>query len=839
MDEQVKLRGFRIELGEIEAVLARQPGVGQVVAVLHASPAGERCLIAYWTAAAAGAGAGAGGAGGAGGDGEAADAVALRACASRALPAYMIPTAFVRLDEVPLTPAGKVDRRRLAALAPPAAGAQSAAVAARGPLEQGIAEAYAELLGLQAAGAHDDFFALGGHSLLATRLVSRIRDTFAVELSLADVFEAPSVAGLAACVERLRGAGGRAVAGPLRAAPRHGALPLSFAQNPLWLIAKKGGGAGYHQRLELALHGPLDRHALQRALDAVVARHETLRTRFLTEGGNPRQVVDAPCSLPLHVIDRGDVAALARGSEQARVRALRDTTAEDGRRPFDLERGPLVRAALLRFADDDAVLVLSFHHIVADGWSYQLLAREVAAHYRAFTTGAAPGLPPLPVQYADFAVWQRGWMTDEALAGQLRTWRRQLAGSPPVLELPADRPRPAVQSFAGAACRIDLGRALRDDLAALAREQHATLAMTCLAAFQALLSRVSGQAQVVVGSPVANRTRVELEGLIGFFVNSLVLRADLSGDPEFVELLARVRATSLLAYDNQDLPFERLVDAVGGARDPGRTPLFQVVFAMNAQDAVEFDGGDVRMRLLDTEVSVTRFDLELHLFDGPAGLLATLVYATALFDEASARRLLRQYATLLAAVVATPHAPVSRLPLLGDAERRLALSDADGPVVDVPGSGRVHQLVEEQARRRPGVPAAVHGSTSLDYAELNARANRVARVLRRMGARRDMLVGLCVGRGVELVVGLLGILKSGAAYVPLDPAYPAERLAFMLQDAGVSLLVTEAGLLASLPAHGAEVLCLDGDRARLAAESGDDLDARVERQQGHRQVILR
>jgi amino acid adenylation domain-containing protein/non-ribosomal peptide synthase protein (TIGR01720 family) len=799
-DEQVKLRGFRIELGEIESVLAAQPGVRLAAALVHGAAPDERRLAAFFVPRAG-----------------LRPAVAdLREALRARLPGYMVPASLVELEELPLTPAGKLDRRRLAALVPAQGGGQ-ARVAPRGPLEEGVAGIFRELLRVDHAGAHDDFFALGGHSLLATRLVSRIRATFAVELPLGAVFAAPTVAGVARSIAELRGQGRAAAAGPIPRVPRTGDLPLSFAQHRLWLLDQMGAGAGYHMRLELALTGPLDVAALGRALDALVARHETLRTRFPVVGGQPRQLIEPAGHVPLALHDR---TQLPVGQLPG---ALRDHAAQDARRPFDLAQGPLFRAAVLRLAGNEAVLVLSFHHIVADGWSYELLAREVAALYHGCVTGAPPDVPPLPVQYADFAAWQREWLAGGALEKQLQFWKRQLAGGVEALQLPTDRPRPPVQSFAGAAQRLVLGRELRDALAALAREHDATLAMVCLAAFQALLARYSGQPVVVVGSPIANRTLAELEGLVGFFVNSLVLRADLSGDPEFRELLRQVRASSLAAYDHQDLPFERLVEELAPERDPSRTPLFQVVFAMHLRDELELGGpGQLRVRMLAPEVSVTRFDLELHLFEGPEGLEATLVHSTALFDPATIARLAGHYRNLLQGVVADPSTRVSALPLLSEDERRAELVGWNETDVAVPGPGVLHELVEAQARVRPDATAVVFHERSLSYAELNARANQVARALRALGARRDTLVGLCVRRGEHLVVGLLGILKSGAAYVPLDPAYPSARLAFMLEDAGIELLVTQQDLLDGLPTHRARVLCLDRDRAQLEAQAADD-----------------
>jgi amino acid adenylation domain-containing protein len=795
LDGQVKLRGFRIELGEIEAVLGEQPQVAEAAVLLREDRAGDPRLVAYVTAR----------------DPVAGVALdALRAGLLARLPEYMVPAVFVVLDELPRTPNRKVDRRALPA--PDGARRSSAAlIPPRTALEREVAAIWAGLLGLDAVGLRDDFFALGGHSLLATQLVSRLRDRLGVEVPLARVFETPTLEGLCPWIEAER-------AGPPRAAlpapvpvPRGDDLPLSFAQQRLWFLDQMGAGAAYAVPLALQWSGRLDRDALRHALSALVERHESLRTRFPVVEGRPRQVIAPPFELRLDVSDLTPLDAPARERERARL------AAEEAERPFDLAAGPLIRARLAVLGPAEHVLLLTLHHVICDGWSLGVLFRELAELYRAACEGRAPELPALAVQYADFAVWQRQALAGDALAAQLLYWKRRLGSDLTTLELAADRRRPAAQSFAGACWRFRLGDELTGALESLARAEGVTLAMLLLGAFGALLARDSGQEDVAVGSPIANRTRSELEPLIGFFANSLVLRLDLSGDPAFRELVRRVQRISLDAYAHQDLPFERLVDELQPERSLGHNPLFQVVFAM--QDAVPAPAAlpDVTLAPLAPVVTRTRTDLELHLRPVDGGLEGLLVYATDLFDESTVARLARRYASILAGAVADPACRLSRLPVLEDDERRRILRTWNETAMPFAADACLHELIEQRAAEAPGSTALVHGSETLSYGELDERANRVAHALRAMGVGHDRLVGLCLERGTAMIVGLLGILKAGGAWLPLDPGYPRERLAFMLADSGAAVLVTTAALAQRLPAHGAALLCLDRDAERIAA----------------------
>ncbi len=798
MDQQVKVRGFRIEPGEIEAVLRAHPAVGEAVVAARAEGSDGVRLVAYHLAA----------------EGAARpEAAELRAWLRERLPDYMVPSAFVALDAFPLTGSGKLDRR---ALPEPAAEAVASpeSVPPSTPVEEILAGIWTQVLGAERVGVHDDFFALGGHSLLGTQVLSRIRVAFEVELPLRALFEEPTIAALAARIEALRGDGAPRVAPPIRRAPRDAVLPLSFGQQRLWVVDRlEPGSAAYNMAGALRLRGALDTAALRAGLDELVRRHETLRTTFAEQGGAPVQVVHPAAAVPLPVLD---LRALPAGTREAEAERL---AGAEALRPFDLARGPLLRCALLRLDPDDHVLCVTLHHVVSDGWSVDVLVRELSALYAAFSQGAPSPLAELPVQYADFAAWQREWLSGDVLEAQIGFWKEQLGGTPPLLEVPADHPRAMGQSAHAGSHGFVLSPAVSEGLRALSRREGATLFMTLLAGWQALLGRYAGQDDVVVGSPVAGRTRVETEGLIGFFVNMLALRGDLSGDPTWRELLGRTRETALGAFAHQDLPFERLVEELGVERSLAHTPVFQVTFALNraAAAAGRLRLGEVEQTPFGAGAVAAKYELELALADTGGALGGELVYRTALFEPATAARLAGHLELLLEAMTAEPARRIREVPLLSEAERRQLESWNDTGVPYPPSC--VHDLVSAQAARTPEAPAVVFGEEMVSYAELEQRANRLANHLRRLGVRPGDRVGICLERSPELPVALLAVLRAGAAYVPLDPGYPAGRLALVLEDSGVRVLLTERALEDRLPAHTAEVVLLDAARERIAEES--------------------
>ncbi len=791
VDQQVKVRGVRIEPGEIEAALRLHPGVRECAVVAREDAQGDRRLVAYV-------------AGDAQEDG-------LREHARRMLPEPMVPGAFVVLERLPLTPGGKLDRGALPA---PEYAAAARYVAPRTPVEEVLAGVWAEVLRLERVGVEDNFFELGGHSLLATRVVSRVRDVLGVELPLRALFEAPTVAGLAARVEAARAAGVEAQAPPLVPLPRDGGpLPASFAQRRLWFVQQMDPRSwAYNMAYPLRLTGGLDVGALRRALTAVVGRHEALRSTLEERGGELVQVIHPPAPARLPTVELRGLAADAREREARRLAEA------EARRPFDLARGPLLRAALLRLGDEAAAVLFTLHHVAGDGWSMEVLVREVSALYAAGQRGEAAHLPALPVQYADHAAWQRAWLTGETLAEHVGWWRAQLDGAPALLELPTDRPRPAVPGDAAAYHGFTLGREISAALRALSRRDGATLFMTLLAAWQALLARYSGQDDVVVGTPIAGRTRRETEGLIGFFVNTLVLRADLGGDPTFGGLLRQVRELTLGAYQHQELPFEKLVEELGVERSLGHTPLFQVMFALQNNEQGELRLGGTGVEALGTGASAAKFDLTLNLAEVGEEIQGGLAYRSELWEAATIERMAGHYLALLAAVAAAPEARLSGLELLGEAERRQVLEEWNRTGAEYPAERCAHRRFEAQAERTPGAAAVLSGADRLTYAELNRRADGLAHRLRGLGVGPETRVGLCLERGAEMVACVLAVLKAGGAYVPLDPAHPRERLAWMLADSGARVLLTQSGLAAGFEGFGGEVVRVDETAPAPAAD---------------------
>ncbi|HEX9938624.1 MAG TPA: amino acid adenylation domain-containing protein, partial [Longimicrobium sp.] len=740
----------------------------------------------------------------------------LREHVRRSLPEYMVPGSFVVLEALPLTPNGKLDRKALPA--PEHAAGADLYVAPRTPVEEVLAGIWAEVLRRERVGVTESFFELGGHSLLATRVVSRIREVFAVELPLRAVFESPTVADLAERVEEMRRAELPVLPPVVPVVPveRTGTLPLSFAQERLWFLDRlEPGSATYNIPVAWRLAGALDERALERSLSEIVRRHEALRTVFAEVDGSPVQVVAPFGGFTLPVDDLSGLAAADREV------ALRQRAGEEARRVFDLSAGPLFRAALLRLGEEDHVLLLSMHHIVSDGWSMGVLLRELSALYAAYREGRESPLAELAVQYADYAVWQREQLEGEALDRQLSYWRERLAGAPELLELPTDRPRPPVRTYRGATVPVNLSPELLERLQALGRSEGATLYMTLLGAFQVLLSKYGGSEDIVVGSPIAGRTRAEVEELIGLFVNTLVLRTDLSGDPAFREVLGRVREVTLGAYAHQEVPFERLVAELQPERSLSHSPLFQVMFAL--QNA-EGGGGDLpglEVSGVGADLTSAKFDLSLTLATSAHGLRGGLDYSTDLFQRGTVDRMLGHLARVLEQVAADADVRLSQLELLGEAERALVLEAWNRTDAEYSADRCIHELFEAQAARTPDAVAVVFADESLTYAELDARANRLAHYLRGLGAGPETRVGICVDRSAEMVVAMLAVLKSGAAYLPLDPSYPADRLAYMLRDSGAPLLVTQDSLRGLLPTDGVRIVPVDGDAAAIASHSAD------------------
>ncbi|MFP2912017.1 amino acid adenylation domain-containing protein, partial [Pyxidicoccus sp. 3LFB2] len=783
---QVKLRGFRIELGEVEAALTQHPSVREAVALVREDAPGDRRLVAYVVAE----------------EGDTLDVAALRHALKQRLPEHMVPAVIAELPVLPLSSHGKVDRAALPA--PEGARAPGAPeyVAPRTATEQQLATLWAELLHVERVGLHDDFFELGGHSLLATQLVSRLRAVMGVELPLRVLFEAPTLEALARHVEHVTRSITQSAPRPV---PRNGPLPLSFAQQRLWFLDRlQPGATTYNVPTFLRVEGRLDVGALEQAFTELVHRHESLRTRFPDEGGIPVQVLDPPGPVHVRVTDLRE-----REDGEAEARRL---TREEALRPFDLARGPLLRVSLLRLSEARHLLLLTLHHIICDGWSSGVLVRELEALYVGAVAGSPVALPELPLQYADYCVWQREWLRDEVLEAQLTYWKGQLTGAPHALELPTDFPRPAVTSSRGASFGFQLSPELSRELQALCRAEGVTLFMGLLGAFQVVLSRHSGQDDVVVGTPIAGRRFAELEGLVGLFINTLALRTRLDGDPSFRALLGRVRETMLGAQAHQDLPFEKLVEELRPQRDLGRSPLFQVMLILqNTPDAGPRQDTALSLHPVAVEGDSAKFELTLSFAEGPDGVHGHVGYRTDLFREETVRRWVTHLQVLLEAVTSNPALRLSELRLLTADEQRSLLVDFQGRAEAYPHDVCLHSLIEAQVERTPGAEAVRFEGAALTYAQLDARANQLAHHLRSLGVGPESRVGVCLERSLDLVVALLGVLKAGGAYVPLDPAYPKERLAWMMEDSDASVLLTWQSLRDVVPPHSARVLCLDGD----------------------------
>ncbi|HEU4507416.1 MAG TPA: amino acid adenylation domain-containing protein, partial [Pyrinomonadaceae bacterium] len=744
------------------------------------------------------------------------DASVLRAHLQKTLPDYMVPASFVLLESLPLTANGKVDRRSLPA--PDVAGAAGTADYAepQNMVQEILAATWMAVLKVERVGINDNFFELGGHSLLATQVISRIRESFQLEIPLRALFEAPTIAALSARIEaELKSEHGTA-APPIVVVSRDEPLPLSFAQQRLWFLDQlEPTSVAYNMPAVLRLVGPLQVDVFEKSLGEIIRRHESLRTRFVLKDGQGRQEICAPFALEIPVIDLASLPADEREAEVSRL-AL-----EEAQTPFDLSQVPQIRVKVLRLDDEEHVVLFTMHHIIGDGWSFTVLTRELGVLYDAFSRGEASPLPELTIQYADFATWQRGWLQGEALEQQLNYWRKQLADIPDQLELPIDRPRPAVQSFRGATESITLSREATEKLRALSYKQGSTIYMCLLAIFQTLLYRYSGQTDIVTGTPIANRNRSEIESLIGFFVNALVLRTQVDGNATMRQMIARVREVCLGAYAHQDVPFEQIVEELQPERDLGRQPLFQVMFILqNLPQEISVSTG-LAIKPVEVESTTAKFDLSFFWAEAES-LMGTIEYNTDLFDRSTIVRMLGHFERLLEAAVANPDQKISELPLLTEGERRQLLRNSNSEPERYGADVCLQDLFEKTVARRPDAIALTFEDQNVTYAELNRRANQLAHHLMRLGIGPDTLCGVLMERSVEMIVSVLGILKAGGAYVPLDPTYPRERLAFMLDDAQLSILLTQEKLIEQLPELAVTTLRVDADWTNIANEPEDN-----------------
>ncbi|NEO42370.1 MAG: amino acid adenylation domain-containing protein [Moorea sp. SIOASIH] len=695
-------------------------------------------------------------------------------------------------------------------------------VAPRNQGEEMIAGIWRDVLKLEQVGINDNFFELGGHSLLATQLISKLREAFELELPLRTIFESPTVAKLDQTLTQLRTNDSGLNLPPIQPRIEREQLPLSWAQERLWFLNQlEGSSATYNMPGVVHITGNLKLNALQQALSEIVRRHEVLRTCFPTVNSTPRQVIDPEANLKIKVVDLQQLEVTDRET------LLQQQLQQSATTPFNLEIAPLIRCSLWQLNGTEYVFFLAMHHIVSDGWSIGIFIQELSILYQAFTQGEPSPLAELPIQYADFAVWQREYLSGEVLETQINYWQKQLNGAPELLQLPTDHPRPAVQTYRGATQTFTLSTDLTQKLQTLSGKSGTTLFMTLEAAFATLLYRYSGQSDILIGSPIANRNRSEIESIIGCFVNTLVLRNSLKDNPSFESLLTQVRETTLKAYEHQDVPFEQVVEALQPQRSLSHSPLFQVLFVLQNIPMGEVEIPGVTLSQLDIESTIAKFDLTLSITETNQGLVGSWEYNTDLFDGSTIERMAGHFQNLLSAIVENPQLSVAEFPLLSKAEQHQLLLEWNDTASEYSSNKCIHQLFESQVEKKPDAVAVMFENQQLTYQQLNQRANQLAHHLQSLGVGPEVLVGICVQRSVEMLVGLLGILKAGGAYVPLDPNYPLERLTYILADSSVEVLLTQQSLLESLPQNQAQVVCLDADGGAIERNSQENLDLGV------------
>ncbi|MDJ0732575.1 MAG: amino acid adenylation domain-containing protein [Nostocaceae cyanobacterium] len=801
LDDQVKIRGYRIELGEICATLNQHPGVRESIVITREDIPGEKRLVAYVVPS------------------NHTPDIDFCNFLKTKLPEYMIPASVVILKALPLTINGKLDRNALP-IPEEVISRKKTFIAPRTPVEEVLAGIWTQLLGVARVSIADNFFDLGGHSLLATQVISRIRTSFGVEIPLPKLFASADLAALATQIE-IEMRGGKQVIGTIFPVSRDKNLPLSFAQQRLWFFDQfEPGSPSYNLPRAVRLRGKININALANSLKEIIRRHEIFRTSFGTYNGQPIQIISDYIDFKLPVIDLQNFAQEKRELELYRL------IKEEAKTGFDLTKAPLLRGKLLQLDAEEYVILLTLHHIISDGWSTDILIREIATLYSSYCTVRLSRLPKLPIQYADFAFWQRQWLEGEALQNQLAYWQQQLSGELPILQLPTDRPRPTVQTYAGKTLSFVLPETLSEGLKALSKQEGVTLFMTLLAGFKTLLYRYTNQTDIIVGSPIANRNRAEIENLIGFFVNTLVLRSDLSGNPSFRDLLKQIREVALGAYTHQDLPFEKLVEEIQPERNLSHNPLFQVMFVLQNPVKEKLDLPGLKVEPLTSNSTTAKFDLTLVMEDVEEGLIAHFEYNTDLFEEITVSRLAANFAVLLQGIVAKPEQQLAELPILTTTEEQQLLDWSQGETKQLPELC-LHKLFEVQVEKTPDEIAVVFADQSLTYREINQRANQLAHYLQKLGVKPEVLVGICVERSLEMVIGLLGIIKAGGAYIPIDSAYPQKRIEGMLTDSQLSVLVTQSFLLEHLAPHNTQVVCLDIEWEKISQESNENPHNRV------------
>jgi non-ribosomal peptide synthetase component F len=812
IDHQVKIRGYRIELGEIEAVLAQHRSIKESVVMARDDSLGGQRLVAYVVADAA----------------SFPSVIELRGFLQQKLPEYMVPAAFVFLDSLPLTPNGKLDRRTLPAPGKGRPKLDGTYSPPETPIEELLTEIWAEVLTLDQVGVHDNFFALGGDSLRATQIITRLRNVLNKELCLSDIFSNATIAELADSLTQRAAKATALSEESIQPIGRDRRLPLSFSQERVWFIQQLyPPSIAYHFQSLLYFAGRLDVDALERTLSEIVRRHEIYRTTFPEMEGDPIQEIHSPFSISLPVLN------LQEMPDHEREVVLQKRIKEETQKPFDLNKLPLVRWSLVQLKVDEFVLIHVEHHLVHDGWSFNLFRRELLEIYKAFSAGEASPLPQPTLQFADFALWQRQWMEGETARRQLAYWKRQLRGIPSTCALATDHPRPPIPSFRGAAPRFVIPLALGDSLRALGRERGATLFMTMFSVFVVLLYRYTRQEDILVGTGVGNRRWKESEGLLGMLVNNIVLRSNLAENPKFIDLLEQVKAVALDAYANDDVPFDHVVRALNMQRDNSRNPIFQIMFNFHDAPLMETSLPGIDFKCVEVISNQSaKFDLNVIVIprreparaNSPADNGITLIweYNSDLFETATMTRMVGHYFRLLEEIIADPFKCVSDYSMVSERETQELLQGFNRTRQNYPENKCIQELFGTQTEKSPDAIAVVFADQQLTYRELNRRANQLAHYLRKHGVGPEVLVGICMQRSIEMIVGLLGILKAGGAYVPLDPGYPEERLSFMLEDTQAGIVLSDAASLANLPPTGARVMCLDRDWKEVSSEPQDN-----------------
>lgn len=801
-DQQIKLRGFRVELSEVEAALSQHPGVRECAVVARDDEKSfDKRLLGYYVRR-----------------NGAIDANELRQFMNSRLPDYAVPATFVELKALPLTANGKVNRLALPEPEDNRAGLSTTFVAPENDLERSLAAIWREVLRVEPIGRNDNFIELGGHSLLAAQIVARVRNQLKIEAPISLLLEQPTIAK---CAKALATCEAKTTNYQIHRFERNGTAPLSFNQQQFWLLDQSSSNRGaYNVRTALRISGVVDVPKLQRSIEMVIARHEVLRTNIVARDGKGLQLISPAIPLTLEFSD------LSHLSEREADVAVARSLDEEAAKPFDLGNGPLLRARLLKRAQNDHVLLLTLHHIICDGWSIDLLVRELTANYLALSKAQNSSAPDLPIQYADFALWQRSKDRQDKFERVLEFWKSELADAPSEIELPTDFVRPATLTLSGGRVTTRLSGELPDALRQISRREGATMFMTLLAAFQTLLYRYTGQEDIVIGSPVAGRSMTETENLIGAFVNTLALRGDVSGNPTFRELLNRVQEKSLAAFAHQDLPFEQLVEALKPERKANQTPLFQVMFTYERAEKTEIAIGDTKFAPMRIPNDAAKFDLTLEVLDERDEMVISFEFAKDLFASETIERLSGHFENLLKSIAAVPDERIGSLSMLSAQDRDLLLNKWNSDTLEVPSNACAHQLFEDRAAANPNAIAAEFNGARLTYGELNARANQLANYLRFRGVGPESLVGISIERSLEMLVALFGVMKAGAGYVPLDPNYPQDRLAFMIADANLALVVTTESLARSLPSA-AQPLFIDTEWPIIAKGSAENLTTSV------------